>query len=416
MFIYEEGKEYKMTDRDKLIEKLVIKNNARIVLLVMDGIGDIPNKNFGYKTPLEYAVTPHFDMIAKRSICGRTIPVLPGVTTGSGPGHLGLFGYDPLEYQIGRGILEASGLDMDIRDGDVAVRCNFASADAEGVITDRRAGRIPSEKCEELCALMSESIKDIDGVKVIIKPSMQHRFVVVFRGENLSDALSDSDPLLVGNKPHEIKAIEKEAEFAANIANKFYQEARKVIGKMKPANSLLMRGFSCKPRMPTMLERFKLNAVCIAAYPMYRGLAKLVGMNVAEVGKSFEEIFQKYCDLCSRYEFFFLHVKYTDSSGEDGNFAEKVKVIEAVDKAMPILLKSEPQVLCITGDHSTPALMKGHSWHHVPVLISSELCGADEAQRFTENECNKGGLGIFESKYLINYLLANALKLSKYGA
>ncbi len=405
-----------MTDREKLIEKLAVKNNTRIVLLVMDGIGDIPHKDFGYKTPLEYAVTPNMDRIAKKAICGRTIPVLPGVTPGSGPGHLGIFGYDPLEYQIGRGILEAAGLDMDIIDGDVAVRCNFATADSTGAITDRRAGRIPTEKCEELCTLMSESIKEIDGVKIIIKPSLQHRFVVVFRGQNLSDALSDSDPLLEGNKPHAVIATEKKAEFTAGIVNKFYQESRRVIGNLQPANSLLMRGFSGKPRIPTMLERFKLNSVCIAAYPMYRGLSRLVGMNVADVGKSFEDLFKKFCDLKSRYEFFFIHVKYTDSNGEDGNFAEKVKVIEAVDKALTIIVEDKPHVLCITGDHSTPALMKGHSWHHVPVLISSEICGADEAQRFTENECNKGGLGTFESKYLINYLLANAMKLSKYGA
>lgn len=405
-----------MTDRNKIIEGLAVENNARIVLLVMDGVGDIPHKGFGYKTPLEYAVTPNMDRIAKHAICGRTIPVLPGVTPGSGPGHLGLFGYDPMEYRIGRGILEAAGLDMDIKAGDIAVRCNFATADAEGAIIDRRAGRIPTEKCEELCALLSENIREIDGVEIIIKPSMQHRFVVIFRGEKLSYALTDSDPLLEGNKPHEVRATEKKAEYTADIVNKFYREARKVIGDLQPANSILMRGFSERPIMPTMLERFKLNAVCIAAYPMYRGLARLVGMNVAETGRNLEDLFSKYCELCSRYEFFFVHVKYTDSNGEDGNFIDKVKVIEAVDKALPILMESKPQVLCITGDHSTPALMKSHSWHHVPVMICSELCGADESQRFTENECNKGGLGTFESKYLINYLLANALKLKKYGA
>lgn len=405
-----------MADRDKLIEQLAVNNNSRIVLLVLDGVGDIPHKNFGYKTPLEYAVTPNMDKLAKDAVCGRIIPVLPGVTPGSGPGHLALFGYDPFECRIGRGILEAAGLDMDIRDGDIAVRCNFATADPEGIILDRRAGRISTEKCEELCRLLGENIQKIDGVEVMIKPSMQHRFVVVFRGDNLSAALSDSDPLLEGNPPREVKALDSKAERTAEVVNKFYREARKLIHNMQPANSLLMRGFSEKHRIPTMLERFRLNSVCIAAYPMYRGLARLVGMHVAEVGKSVEELFMKFCDLCSRYEFFFIHVKYTDSNGEDGNFEEKVKVIEAVDKALPIIIENKPQVLCITGDHSTPALMKAHSWHHVPVMISSELCGADEACRFTENECNKGGLGTFESRYLINYLLANALKLSKYGA
>lgn len=405
-----------MANRENLIERLTVKNNARIVLLVMDGIGDIPHNDFGYRTPLEYAITPNMDKLAAKSVCGRMIPVLPGVTPGSGPGHLGLFGYDPLENEIGRGILEAAGLDMDIKDGDVAMRCNFATADADGVITDRRAGRIPTEKCEELCNLMSEHIKEIDGVKIIIKPSMQHRFVVVFRGENLSDALTDSDPLLEGNLPLEVKAKDKKSEFTATVANKFYEEARKLIMDLKPANSLLMRGFSAKPKIPSMSDRFKLNPVCIASYPMYRGLARLVGMNVVDVGKSFEEIFRKYCDLSSRYDFFFIHIKYTDSNGEDGNFAEKAKIIEAVDKALPILLEKKPNVLCITGDHSTPAAMKAHSWHHVPVLIHSDYCGTDEAKRFTENECNKGGLGTFESKYLINYLLANAMKLSKYGA
>lgn len=405
-----------MTNRDHLIEKLAVQNNQKIVLLVMDGVGDIPHKDFGYKTPLEYAITPNLDKIAKSAILGRTIPVLPGVTPGSGPGHLGLFGYDPLELVIGRGILEAAGLDMDIQDGDVAVRCNFASADPNGIITDRRAGRIPTEKCEELCNLIGEYIKEIDGVQIIIKPSMQHRFVVVFRGGNLSDALTDSDPLLEGNAPLEVKALDKKAEFTASIANQFYMEARKVIKDLQPANSLLMRGFSARPRIPTMMERFKLNPVCIASYPMYRGLAKLAGMNVIEAGKSPEDTFRTYCDVCSKYDFFFIHIKYTDSNGEDGNFVEKAKAIEAVDKALPILMGKAPHVLCITGDHSTPAAMKAHSWHHVPVMLHSDFCGADGATRFTENECNKGGLGTFESRYLINYMLANAMKLSKYGA
>lgn len=406
-----------MINRENLIEKLVIQNNQKILLLVMDGIGDIPHKDFGRKTPLDYAITPNLDKLAKESVMGRMIPIAPGVTPGSGPGHLGLFGYDPLQFQMGRGILEAAGLDMNIRDGDIAFRCNFASADENGVVTDRRAGRISTEKCEELCSLISKNIKEIDGVQILLKPSMQHRFVVVFRGQNLCDLLSDSDPLSEGKEPLEIKALSDKAEFTAQLANKFYQEVRKVIKDLKPANSLLMRGFSARPRIPSMMERFKLNSVCLATYPMYKGLSKLVGMTVIdEAGNNIEELFHKYDELHNKYDFFFIHVKYTDSNGEDGNFIQKAKIIEEVDKALPILLEKKPNVLCITGDHSTPAVMKAHSWHHVPVMINSNYCGADGAMRFTENECNSGGLGVFESQYLVNYLLANAMKLSKYGA
>lgn len=405
-----------MDINEELIEKLVQSNNASIVLLVMDGLGDIPNKEFGRKTPLEYAITPNMDRLAKESALGRHIPVLPGVTPGSGPGHLGLFGYDPVKYEIGRGMLEAAGMDMDIIDGDVAARCNFASADENGVITDRRAGRISTEKCQEICEILSNNIKSIDGVEVIIKPGMQHRFVVMFRGENLSDKLTDSDPLMEGKEPLPVEPLNENAKFTAEIANKFYRQAREVIRDLKPANSLLMRGFSAKPRIPSMQDRFKLNPVCIAHYPMYRGLSKFVGMHVLDAGNTPEDAFKVYTENCSRYNFFFIHIKYTDSFGEDGNFKEKVKTIEAVDKALPILLQKKPNVLCITGDHSTPTLIKGHSWHPVPVLIHSEYCGFDDADRFTENNCNKGSLGMFQSKYLINYLLANAMKLSKFGA
>ena len=405
-----------MDNNDKLVEKLIQRNNANIVLLVMDGLGDIPNKDFGRKTPLEYAITPNLDKLAKESALGRHIPVLPGITPGSGPGHLGLFGYDPLEYEIGRGMLEAAGMDMDIKDGDVAARCNFASADENGVITDRRAGRIPTEKCVEICEILSNNIKTVDGVEVIIRPGMQHRFVVMFSGENLCDKLTDSDPLMEGKEPLDVEPLTENANFTAEIVNKFFREARKVIKDLKPANSLLMRGFSAKPRIPSMCDRFGLNTVCIAHYPMYRGLSKFVGMNVLDAGNTPEDAFNVYTDNCSKYDFLFIHIKYTDSFGEDGNFQGKVKTIEAVDKALPILLEKKPNVLCITGDHSTPAAMKGHSWHPVPVMIHSDFCGFDDASRFTENDCNKGSLGMFQSKYLINYLLANAMKLSKFGA
>lgn len=405
-----------MDKGDMLVEKLVQRNNNSIVLLVMDGVGDIPNKEYGNKTPLEYAITPNLDKLTKESVLGRHIPVLPGITPGSGPGHLGIFGYDPMEFEMGRGILEAAGMDMDIGDGDIAARCNFASANENGIITDRRAGRIPTEKCEEICSLLSQNIKEIDKVEITIKAGIQHRFVVIFKGKGLCEKITDSDPLMEGKEPIEVKALVNEAAFTAKIANKFYQEARKIIKDLKPANSLLMRGFSAKPRIPSMQDRFKLNPVCIAHYPMYRGLSRLVGMNVLDAGSNPEDAFNVYRENCTKYDYSFIHIKYTDSYGEDGNFKEKVKIIEAVDNALPLLLEKKPNVLCITGDHSTPVPMKSHSWHPVPVLINSDFCGFDDGRRFTENECNKGGLGMLQSKYLINYLLANAVKLSKYGA
>lgn len=405
-----------MDKEDNLIGDLIQQNNNNIVLLVMDGVGDIPNKNYENFTPLEYASTPNLDKLAKESVLGRHIPVLPGVTPGSGPGHLGIFGYDPMKYEIGRGILEAAGMDMEIKDGDIAVRCNFASADEKGIITDRRAGRISTEKCEEICAILSNNIKEIDNIKITIKAGIQHRFVVIFTGEGLSEKVTDSDPLMEGKEPFKVNAMIEDAAYTAEVVNKFYHEARKVIRDLKPANSLLMRGFSERPRISTMSERFGISPVCIAHYPMYKGLSRLVGMNVLDAGNKPEDAFNVFGKNHANYNYFFIHIKYTDSYGEDGNFLEKVKVIEAVDSALPLLLNNKPDVLCITGDHSTPVPMKSHSWHPVPVLINSEFCGFDDCSRFTENECNKGGLGIFQSKYLINYLLANALKLSKYGA
>ncbi len=412
--IFERG--YSVNKGDRIVENLVQCNDKNIVLLVMDGVGDIPNKKFGHVTPLEYAITSNMDRLVKESVLGRHIPVLPGITPGSGPGHLGIFGYDPIEHEIGRGILEAAGMDMDINEGDIAARCNFASADENGIITDRRAGRISTEKCKEICLVLKENIKEIDGISVTIEAGIQHRFVVIFKGEGLSEKITDSDPLVGGKEPLTIKPLSGEAEFTADVVNKFFSEVIKIIKDLEPANSILMRGFSEKPKIPKMQDRFKLKPVCIAHYPMYRGLSRLVGMDVLDSGVKPEDAFNIYKNNIENYDYSFIHIKYTDTYGEDGNFEEKVKTIEAVDKALPILLEKKPDVLCITGDHSTPVPMKSHSWHPVPVLISSALCGVDEGSRFTEKECIKGGLGMFQSKYLINYLLANALKLAKYGA
>lgn len=400
---------------DKVMEGLIKKNNSKIVMVVMDGVGDIPNRDYDNKTPLEYASTPNLNALAKESVCGRHIPVLPGITPGSGPGHLGIFGYDPVNTVIGRGVLETVGLGVELKHGDVAARANFATIDDNGIITDRRAGRIPTEKNRELCEILKQ-IKEVDGVQIIIEPGKGHRFVVVFRGPNLNPAINDTDPQHEGMAPLKAKAQKEGAEFTASVINKFIERANELIKDRHPANGILLRGISSRPRIPGFKEKYKLESAAIAAYPMYRGIADLLGMTLLPAPDSIEGLFETYLEFHNKYDYFFIHVKGTDQAGEDGDFESKVSVIEKVDRALPVLLSKKPNVLAITGDHSSPCSLRSHSWHPVPVLISSPFCGADDTTRFTENQCNTGGLGFFESKYIMPILLANARRLDKYGA
>jgi len=400
---------------DNLMQELLKTNNSKIVMVVMDGLGDISNKEYDKKTPLEYAKTPNLDAIVKDSVCGRHIPVLPGITPGSGPGHLGIFGYDPVSCTIGRGVLETVGLGIELNHSDVAARCNFATLDENGIITDRRAGRIPTEKCEQLCDILKQ-IKEIDGVQIIVQPGKGHRFVVVFKGPDLNEAIKDTDPQHEGYSPLKAEAAKEEAQFTANIINKFVEKAAQLIKDERPANGILMRGFSSRPRIPSFKEKYKLEAAAIATYPMYRGIADLMGMTLLPAPDTIDGLFETYIEYHNKYDFFFIHVKGTDQAGEDGDFPAKVGTIEKVDKALPILMKKKPNVLAVTGDHSSPCPLRSHSWHPVPTLINSEFCGTDDTVRFTENQCNIGGLGFFESKYLMTLLLANARRLDKYGA
>jgi len=390
----------------------------KIALVVMDGVGDIATKENGYLTPLEAAVTPNMDALSKDSAQGRMIPVAPGITPGSGPGHLALFGYDPLEYEVGRGVIEALGLGITLKAGDVAARANFCTMDSNGIVTDRRAGRIPTETCEKLCAMMSAEIKKIDDVEVIIKAGKEHRFVVVFRGPGLEGPLTDADPQKVGYKipAAEPKTSSEKTKKTAKIIKKFYEKALPVIAKEKPANGFLMRGIAHQPDIPLFEKRYNLKPVCIAVYPMYKGLAQLVGMTKLEGPQTIAEQFEAYKKVYNDYDFFFIHFKYTDKYGEDGNFEAKKKAIEQFDAALPILLEKKPDVLVITGDHSTPAPMKGHSWHPQPVLIHSQFSGSDKLDRFTDTGANLGSLGVFPAKYLIRYMQANAGMLEKFGA
>ena len=404
---------------DALYSKLLVKTNAKLALIVLDGLGDIATGGPDSSTPLEAAHTPNLDALTQNSAQGRMIPVAPGITPGSGPGHLGLFGYDPLEFQVGRGVIEALGLGIELKAGDVCARANFCTMDAKGLVTDRRAGRIATEVCEELCDILSKKIKKIGDTQVIIRAGKEHRFVVIFRGKGLEGPLTDSDPNREGLpiaavKPTDAKSAKQKK--AAKLVADFYAAALPLIAKKKPANGFLMRGITHQPAIPTFEQRYGLRAAAIAVYPMYKGLAQLVGMEKIEGPQTIAEQFERYVAEYDNYDYFFIHYKYTDKAGEDGNFEAKKKAIEDFDAALPILLQKKPDVLAITGDHSTPVAMKGHSWHPQPVLLNSACSGSDKLERFTETGANMGSLGIFEAKYLIRLMQANAKMFDKFGA
>ncbi len=404
---------------DSLYSELTLKTKTKMVLLVLDGLGDLATREQGFMTPLEAAHTPNLDALARTGAQGRMIPVAPGITPGSGPGHLGLFGYDPLEFQVGRGVIEALGLGLELKPGDIAARANFCTLDAKGIVTDRRAGRIETEKCEELSALLASKIKKIGDTKVIIKAGKGHRFVVVFRGKGLEGPLTDADPHHEGAPIPVVRAANAKsakAKKAAKLIQDFYKAALPLLAKKKPANGFLMRGIAHQPHLPLFEERYQLKPGCIAVYPMYKGLAQLVGMTKLEGPQTIAEQFKRYLAEYDNYDYFFIHYKYTDMYGEDGNFEAKKKAIEDLDAALPIQLEKMPEVLAITGDHSTPCPANGHSWHPQPVLLCSPLSGWDKLERFTEIGANRGSLGIFDAKFLIRLMQANAKMFDKFGA
>ena len=404
---------------DDLYSKLQVKTDAKLALIVLDGLGDLATGGPDSSTPLEAASTPNLDALTRYAAQGRMIPVAPGITPGSGPGHLALFGYDPLEFQVGRGIIEALGLGIDLKAGDVAARANFCTLDGKGIVTDRRAGRIETSVCEELCALLAKKVKKLGDTEVIIKAGKGHRFVVIFRGKGLEGPVTDADPNREGLPIPTVKAVDgksaKQKKTAKLIAD-FYAEALPVLAKKKAANGFLMRGIAHQPEMPTFAERYGLRAACIAVYPMYKGLAQLVGMTKLEGAQTIAEQFERYVAEYDNYDYFFIHYKYPDMHGEDGNFEAKKKAIEDFDAALPILLQRKPDVLAITGDHSTPCALKGHSWHPQPVMLTSAYSGSDKLDRFTETGANLGSLGVFGAKYLIRLMQANAKMFDKFGA
>ena len=396
-----------------LMRELAITNETKILLVVMDGLGGLPRTSDG-PTELEAAHTPHMDALAVRAICGMSTPVAPGVSPGSGPGHLALFGYDPLEYQIGRGVLEALGIGFELQRDDLAARGNFCTLDERGLITDRRAGRIPTEVGARLC----EKLRAIHlpGVETFIEPVKEYRFVLVLRGPELYDGLTETDPQQTGKPPLPVEPLRPEAARSAELLNQWLSEARQILADEHPANGCNLRGIAKDPGLPHMPDVYQLRCGAIATYPMYRGVAKLAGMDVLPTGSTIEDEVETLKAHWADYDFFFFHVKKTDSTGEDGDFDAKVAVIEHFDRVLPEMLALGPDVVIITGDHSTPAVWKAHSWHELPVLLWSQYVRPDPVAQFGERPCMAGGLGHIHHTDLLPLAMAYAGRLNKFGA
>ncbi len=397
-----------------LMRELAIEAKTKILLMVLDGLGGLPLTPGG-PTELEAAHTPNLDALAAGSICGLSTPVAPGITPGSGPGHLALFGYDPLQYEIGRGVLEALGIGFDLQRQDLAARGNFCSLDpVTGVITDRRAGRIPSQVGARLCQKLRAI--QLPGVQAFVEPVKEYRFVLVLRGEGLVDGLTETDPQQTGVPPLPVTATRPEAQTTAELLNRWLAEARRLLADEYPANGCNLRGIARDPGLPLMPEVYRLRCAAIATYPMYRGVARLAGMDILPTGDTLESEVETLRQHWDSYDFFFFHVKKTDSMGEDGNFEGKVAVIEHFDRLLPQMLGLAPDVVIVTGDHSTPALWKAHSWHELPVLLWARTIRPDNVRAFGERPCMAGGLGHIRHTDLMPLAMAYAGRLTKFGA
>ncbi len=396
------------------VHRLATPAASKIAMIIMDGLGGLPRKPDG-KTELETACTPNLDALAQQSALGLTVPAGPGITVGSGPGHLAIFGYDPLQHEIGRGALEALGADFELQRDDVAARGNFCTLDEDGIIVDRRAGRIPNDAACRLLGML-ESIQ-VEGIEIFLRPVKEHRFAFILRGPDLSDALADTDPQRVGVPPLSVQPLQPVAEKTARITNRFLEEARHLLSGCYPANMVMLRGFASMPKIVTFQELYGLHPAAIALHGMYRGVARLVGMEVLPVrGSSLADEFAALEARWQDFDFFYLHVKKTDTCGESGDFDGKVKAIEEVDALLPRLLALEPDVVFVGGDHSSPAVLSSHSWHPVPALLYAKHVRADGIREFGERACLHGSLGVLPATSIMPLALANAGRITKYGA
>ncbi|HOF05934.1 MAG TPA: 2,3-bisphosphoglycerate-independent phosphoglycerate mutase [Syntrophales bacterium] len=398
----------------ELIDTLVIPNTTKIVFLIMDGLGGLPGPEG--MTELETAQTPNLDALARKGVCGLLDPVGYGVTPGSGPAHFALFGYDPVKNNIGRGILEGAGIDFPMTEKDLLIRINFATMNSDGMIVDRRAGRIDNETNRRICKKLQDNIPSDGDVEVIFQSVKEHRAVLVLRGDGLAEEIQETDPQHTGRAPLFPQALVPEAKYTEAVLSSVIDRAREVLSAEPKANMMLLRGYAKYRKYPSLKDRYLLNALAIASYPMYRGIARLLGMNIARHTETVAEEISLLREHYRDYDFFFVHVKATDSRGEDGNFDGKVAVIEELDALLPRITDLQPDVLVVTGDHSTPAVLASHSWHPVPVILSAPTCRPDMVAYFAERDCIRGGLGRMPMMYLMAQALAHAKRLEKFGA
>jgi 2,3-bisphosphoglycerate-independent phosphoglycerate mutase len=403
--------------KHEILSELINKNQSKIIYIIMDGLGGLPRQKGG-KTELETAKTPNLDRLAKEGCTGLLDPIGQGMTPGSGPAHLALFGYDPVADNVGRGILSALGVDFPVTGRDVCARLNFCTIDEKGNVTDRRAGRIATEVNEKLCKKLQESIKLSDGIEFFLRTEAEHRALLVIRGDDLGGKINDTDTQKTGVPSLPAQGEDKSSQKTARYVNEFLSRAKEVLKNDKPANFLLARGFAKHEPLPTMEQKYGIRCAAIAQYPMYRGLARLVGMDVLPRPESYPAMYEQLKDNFTEYDFFFIHFKKTDSYGEDGNFEAKVHVIEEVDAWIKDLDALKPEVVLVTGDHSTPAVLKAHSWHPVPALLhcNNGLGRVDGTRKFGEAECARGALGRMPMRNIILEALASAGRILKFGA
>lgn len=397
---------------EELFRDCYVSTSSKIVMLVVDGLGGLAHPDTGL-SELETAHLPNLDAMARESACGLTTPVVPGVAPGSGPGHLALFGYDPLKHIIGRGALEALGIDVDLQPGDVAARGNFCTVDGSGSLVDRRAGRIPTELSAPLCHRLDRI--EVEGAQLDVFPVQDYRFVLRLRGQGLSEAISETDPQITGVSALEVLPISPEPQKTADMVNSFVSQAKRILAEEERGNMVLLRGWAQLPALPPMGDVYQLDPAGIAAYPMYRGLATVAGMNVIPTGRSFGDEVQTLHQRYQEHDFFFIHYKPADAAGEDGDFDAKVKCLEDLDPFIPQIRELEPDVFMVAGDHSTPAVMAAHSWHPVPFMLNSRLTRGEGIQGFNERACGLGSIGRIPATNVMLLALSHAGKLTKYG-